>query len=146
MFKKFVFVLATVFACCNLIAQSKADKIAQTILSLLNTQVVAWNNGNIPKFMETYWKSDSLIFIGKNGATYGWQQTKDNYLKNYPNTDAMGKLKFEILKIKKLGTNFYNVVGKWFLERPKVGDVGGAFTLILENINGKWVIVQDHSS
>ena len=38
-------------------------------------------NGNLEEFMSFYWKSDSLMFIGKNGIQYGWQKTLDNYKK-----------------------------------------------------------------
>jgi hypothetical protein len=56
-------------------AQS-ADEI--TIKNSLETHKwLAWNRGDLSKrFMDTYWKSDSLMFIGKSGVTYGWQNTR----------------------------------------------------------------------
>ena len=36
--------------------------------------------------MKGYWNNDSLMFIGRNGVTYGYQNTLMNYKKNYPNT------------------------------------------------------------
>ncbi len=63
--------------------------------------------------MESYWKSDSLKFIGKSGITYGWISTLNNYKKNYPDTSAMGKLDFSVLEIKRLSKRYYFVVGKW---------------------------------
>ncbi|MBU0695740.1 MAG: DUF4440 domain-containing protein, partial [Bacteroidetes bacterium] len=41
------------------------------IRNLLETQRQDWNRGDIPAFMRGYWKSDSLMFVGKNGPTYG---------------------------------------------------------------------------
>jgi hypothetical protein len=123
-------------------AQTK-DDIA--IADMLQTQTAAWNMGDINAFMEPYWKSDSLMFIGKNGPTYGWEQTKANYIKSYPDTAYMGKLTFDIISTKRLSAIYYSVVGKWHLKRS-VGDVGGAFTLLLRKIKNKWVIIQDHSS
>ena len=49
------------------------------IRTLLQKQTEAWNRGDVEGFMEGYWKSDSLMFIGKSGITYGWQKTLDNY-------------------------------------------------------------------
>lgn len=115
------------------------------ILSVMATQTNAWNNGDIEAFMQTYWNSDSLMFVGKNGATYGWDNTFNNYKKSYPDKTAMGFLTFNILKIQKLSSKFYNVVGKWHLKRS-IGDVGGHFTLLFKKIKGQWLIVQDHSS
>ena len=137
----FLFVLLFVTMCASF-AQSK-DEIE--VRNLLAAQTKQWNDGNIPRFMDTYWKSDSLMFIGKSGITYGWQKTLDNYKKGYPDTASMGKLQFELLEVKRISAAYFFVVGKWHLTRS-IGDIGGAFTLLFRKINGAWVIVADHSS
>jgi len=123
-------------------AQSKDEII---IRSALEEQRMAWNTGDLTRFMETYWQSDSLMFIGKSGVTYGWQNTLDNYKKGYPDTAAMGKLQFDILEVKRLSVMYFFVVGKWHLTRS-IGDVGGHFTLLFKKVKNKWVIIADHSS
>jgi ketosteroid isomerase-like protein len=98
--------------------------------------------------MSGYWRSDSLVFIGKNGPTYGWQPTLDNYKKTYPGAAQMGKLDFSQLRITPLGADVAQVVGHWHLARPsaKTGDAQGQFLLIFRKMNGQWLIVADHSS
>ena len=123
-------------------AQTKDE---QTILATLDQQKNAWNKGDLHAFMEPYWKSDSLMFIGKSGITYGWQNTLDNYKKGYPDTAAMGKLNFHILYVKRLSVLYFSVVGKWELTRT-IGNLGGHFTLLFKKIGNKWLIVSDHSS
>jgi ketosteroid isomerase-like protein len=115
------------------------------IKNAMSEQLAAWNAGDIDRFMGTYWQSDSLMFIGKSGVTYGWQKTLENYKKNYPDTAAMGKLKFDILETKCLSVLYFFVVGKWYLTRS-IGDIGGHFTLLFKKVKNKWVIVSDHSS
>ena len=115
------------------------------IRQLLTTQTAGWNTGNIEGFMQTYWKNDSLLFIGKSGVRWGWQETLNNYKKGYPDTTAMGKLSFDILVVKKLSPEYYYVVGKWMLKRT-IGDLSGHYDLLLRKIKGRWVIVADHSS
>lgn len=117
----------------------------QTIRNILKRQNADWNAGNIDAFMKGYWESDSLMFIGKNGVTYGWQNTLNNYKKNYPDTATMGKLHFDIISVKRLSVLYFSVVGKWHLTRS-VGDVQGHFTLLFKKVNKQWVIVSDHSS
>ncbi|MCD2423887.1 nuclear transport factor 2 family protein [Niabella pedocola] len=117
----------------------------QKIQAVMEQQTTAWNQGNLEAFMDTYWKNDSLLFVGKKGVTYGWQQTLDHYRKAYPSRDEMGQLKFTLLKVQPLGPGFYNVVGKWQLSR-KMGDLDGHFTLVFKKIAGNWKIIQDHSS
>lgn len=115
------------------------------IRGVMNKQIKAWNNGDIDAFMQTYWQSDSLLFVGSKGPTYGWQTTLENYKKRYPDTVAMGKLDFNILEIKLLDKNYAFVLGKWHLTRT-IGDVGGYFTLLFRKINGEWFIIVDHTS
>lgn len=124
---------------------SKANDDKTVILQLLNRQKEDWNRGDIDDFMKGYWENDSLMFVGKSGVTYGWTNTLKNYKKGYPDTAAMGKLSFEYIQIKKLSKKYYFVVGKWYLKRS-IGDVSGHYNLLLEKINGSWVIVVDHSS
>ncbi len=118
----------------------------KAIAQVLATQTAAWNRGDISAFMAGYWHSDSLVFIGKNGATYGWQPTLDNYRKTYGDATKMGQLDFSQLRITPLSADVAQVVGHWHLARPQAGDLQGQFLLIFRRLDGKWVIVADHSS
>jgi ketosteroid isomerase-like protein len=134
----FLFLIVSVVAQ----AQSKDEK---EIRHLLAVQTEAWNRGDLEECMQTYWKSDSLMFIGKNGVKWGWQETLNNYKKGYPDTTAMGKLSFEIIEVKRLSVLYFYVVGKWMLKRS-IGDLSGHYDLLLKKIKGRWYIVADHSS
>jgi len=140
--KKLTIILVT-FVFVQYSHAQNADSTA--IITSMNEQVICWNKGDIDCFMETYWKSDSLKFIGKDGITYGWQQTLDNYKKRYPDKSYSGTLKFDILHVEAFGKEAIQVIGKWHLTREQ-GDVGGHFTLIWKIVNSKWVIVSDHTS
>ena len=115
------------------------------ITQMLNQDAKHWSDGNVEAFMGSYIKSDSLVFIGKSGLTYGWQQTLDNYKKGYPTKEHMGTLKFDLLEFKELAVDAFLVIGKYNLKRT-VGDASGYFSIILKKIDGKWKIIADHSS
>lgn len=115
------------------------------IRTLLQTQTESWNRGDVDGFMQTYWKSDSLMFIGKSGVVWGWQQTRDNYKKSYPDKAAMGTLSFDIIQVKKLSADYYHVTGRWMLKRAADAP-SGHYTLVLRKVDGAWKIVSDHSS
>jgi hypothetical protein len=116
-----------------------------TISELMMQQEVCWSAGDLECFMEPYWRSDSLKFIGSKGLTYGWQQTLDNYKKSYPSAEAMGKLTFTNLYIEQLSKDYVSVIGKWHLERVK-GNLEGHYSLIWKRMGGQWKIISDHSS
>ncbi|NEU08712.1 DUF4440 domain-containing protein [Flavihumibacter sp. R14] len=121
-------------------AQDRKD-----ILNILETQRVSWNKGDLEAYMETYWKSDSLLFVGKNGPKFGWQTTLDNYRKSYPDKVAMGILSFDVQQIRFLSETDAFVLGAWHLKREK-DSPEGYFTLLMKKLNGQWKIISDHSS
>lgn len=116
----------------------------QEILVVMDMQEKAWNKGNIDEFMQGYWNSDSLMFIGKNGIKYGWKTTLENYKTSYPDKAAMGKLAFKVLKLEVNNDSAY-MLGEWNLKR-ELDNPGGYFTLYWKKIEGKWVITIDHTS
>lgn len=130
----------------NLCAQDALKPKDETaIMKALHDQQKAWNQADIPTFMEGYWKSDSLVFTGSTGPQYGWQTTYDNYFKRYPDKASMGQLEFDVLRLEKLGSKSAFMIGRWHLTR-EIGDVGGYFTLVWKKIDGQWLIVSDHTS
>lgn len=139
--KLLVFILLLIAFNTN--AQQSKDK--QAILNLLEQQRSDWNKGDVEAYMQGYWKSDSLLFVGKNGPTYGWQKTLENYKKGYPDKAAMGLLTFGIKKVDFLTKDKAFVLGSWNVKQEK-GELKGYFTLLLKKINGAWKVVVDHSS
>jgi ketosteroid isomerase-like protein len=141
--KKINLLVLVVLFSVPVIAQ-KAEQ--DSIRAILQKQVQSWNCGDLKGFMKGYWENDSLMFIGKKGIAYGYQETLANYRKSYPDMDQMGELKFDLINIELLNSDAAFVIGKWSLKRQKVGDLAGHFSLLLKKINGQWVIVSDHSS
>ena len=62
---KHLFILLVVLLSFAAAAQSGNDR---AIRRLLQQQTEAWNRGDLEGFMQTYWKSDSLMFVGRNGV------------------------------------------------------------------------------
>lgn len=139
---KYIFMI--LFACSALLSQAQSAN-EKSIREILSDQTEAWNNGNLEDFMAGYWKSDSLLFIGKSGINNGWKKTLENYQKGYPDTTAMGKLNFDLLEVRQLTQDYFFVVGKWNLQRS-IGNIGGHFSLLFKKMHGQWKIVADHSS
>ena len=139
--KKVILFLILSFNCFIAFSQNKSE-----VLAVLKRQENFWNAGDINNFMEDYWKSEELKFIGKAGVVKGWQATKDRYFKSYPDRATMGILNFGIQEIDFMSRKSAWVLGKWRLKRPEKGDIGGYFTLIFKKIDGKWVVVSDHTS
>lgn len=138
--KKFIPCCLLLIISCNLFAQDR-----QAIINVMNDAQTDWNKGDVDAFMRGYWKSDSVMFIGKSAPLYGWQNMLNRYKKAYPNKAAMGKLTFGIIKLNVFDKENAFMLGSWHLDR-KAGALGGYFTLWFRKINGQWKIVCDHTS
>lgn len=140
--KKLVIALIFLFSVFNVYAQKNEKDL---ILKLLENQRQAWNRGDINEYMQGYNHSDSLLFVGKSGPQYGWNNTLENYKKSYPNKSAMGYLSFDIKEIKMISADHAFVLGAWHLKREK-DEPKGYFTLLIKKIKGQWKVIADHSS
>ena len=104
-----------------------------------------WNEGSIDGYMESYWNSPDLRFASGGKVTFGWQETRDGYLKRYQDRAAMGRLIFSDLDITILSHESALVFGAWRLEREH-DQPQGLFTLLLRRFDDGWRIVHDHTS
>lgn len=129
----------------NISAQSKNEKISEAIKSVMNTQVAAWNAGDIEGFMQGYWKSEQMKFVSGDNVSRGWQAALDRYKKNYDSNAKMGVLTFSELEIDVVSKDAAVVLGNWSLAREK-DNPKGKFTLIFRKFKEGWKIVHDHTS
>ncbi|MFD2999266.1 YybH family protein [Pontibacter toksunensis] len=140
------FSLACTTACTNKLAL-QASTAKKDVRAVLEEQSICWSRGDLECYMQGYWKSDSLLFIGSRGLTYGWQHTLDNYKRGYPDASAMGQLSFNIKEMRQLSPETMLVVGKWRLNRKvAAGDLEGHFSVIFRKFSDGWRIIADHSS
>src|SRR3954470_23221119 len=98
------------------------------IRAVMNTQVAAWNRGDIDGFMDGYVRSDKLEFVSGGKITRGWQTVRDRYHRRYARREKMGTLTFSDIKINPLNTNHALATGHWSLGR-KTDRPHGSFIL-----------------
>lgn len=115
------------------------------VRQVLQQQLDAWNAGDIEGFMQHYWKSDDVTFSSGGAMTRGWDATLEGYKQHYPSPEEMGQTTFDNLHISLLAPGAALVLGDWQLTR-ELDVIGGSFSLVLRRIDGRWVIVHDHTS
>ena len=132
-------------ACAATAFGQSESREQQQIRKVMDEQAAAWNRGDIPGFMQGYWRSDNLVFVSGTNVTRGWQPTLDRYLKSYDSREKMGTLSFTGLEINVLSKNSAYVLGNWSLKRAN-DEPGGKFTLVFRKFKEGWRIVHDHTS
>ena len=126
-------------------ASVESGPAAKEIEKVLTLQQDAWNRGDIPGFVEYYWKSSELTFSGANGVTRGWDGLLARYQRSYPDRATMGKLSFSDLETRMLAPDAALVLGRWRLTREKDAP-GGVFTLVVRKFPIGWRVIHDHTS
>ena len=121
------------------------SKISTAVRDLLDTQVAAWNRGDIESFMDGYARSTNTVFVSGDSVTHGWQTVLDRYKKNYDSREKMGTLTFSDLEVNPIGNDLAVVIGSWRLKRVS-DEPHGRFTLIFRRTKQGWRIVHDHTS
>jgi ketosteroid isomerase-like protein len=123
------------------------DEAEEGIKHVLVSQVEAWNHGNLPGYMNGYWRSPELVFFSGVTVTKGWEPTLERYQQRYNSPGKeMGKLEFSELHIDLLSRRAAVVTGQWELTMSDGKKPHGLFTLIFKKMPGGWKIVHDHTS
>jgi uncharacterized protein (TIGR02246 family) len=120
--------------------------VKQSVEKILNKQTSAWNQGDLERFMDTYWRSDQLTFSAGGSTTRGWQATLDRYKKKYSTPELMGRLRFDQLEITLLENHTALVLGSWHLAFANAAERHGNFSLVMTLVDQQWRIIHDHSS
>ena len=127
--------------------QTVNPKEERAIRQVLDSQVGAWNQGDLLTFMEGYWRSESLTFFSGTRRLRGWEATLTRYRQTYQSEGKeMGQLAFSDLEIEMLGRDTAAVRGSWQLRYRNGSTAGGIYTLLFRRFANGWKITHDHTS
>ncbi len=88
------FCTAVFLACGSPPPALDVDEAKQEILNVLFASQEGWNRGDVTRYMQAYWQSDSLRFASGGTVSKGWQAVLQRYQAHYPDQAAMGQLVF----------------------------------------------------
>jgi uncharacterized protein (TIGR02246 family) len=117
-------------------------------VSVLQTQVLAWNRGDPAAFCEVY--AEDATFVSPSGLTRGRQAVLDRYRKRYPDKAAMGTLSLEPIETRPApgeagAVLAVTIAARWTLSYPDKPAATGFTLLVLHRAGARWQIVQDAS-
>jgi uncharacterized protein (TIGR02246 family) len=125
--------------------ESVNEAETQAIVAVLDAQIAAWNRGDLESFMEGYWRSPDLRFASGSTPVRGWAEALRRYRTSYPDRTDMGELTLSNLEINILAPDAATVFGQWRLAQASAAPAG-LFTLVFRKIDGRWLIIHDHTS
>jgi ketosteroid isomerase-like protein len=145
LYRRITLALSLLILTCGIAHAGTPDTAA--IRGVLDTQVAAWNRGDVVAFMQGYRNSPTTTFVGKTVA-HGYADVLARYQKSYAGKDKMGQLTFTDLEVHPLDAHFATVIGRYHLARSASdgGNAEGIFSLVFEKTASGWKIILDHTS
>jgi len=147
------FCLALVLGIAVPMSAQAAGGDESAIRSAIKAQSDAWNQADIPGFMQVYEDAPDTTFMGASTLRKGVQPIRQRYELTYSSPALMGKLMFSDIEIHVLHPScgkaeFAVVTGKFHLDRPKVEGQkdDGIFSLVWRKGPKGWKIILDHTS
>ncbi len=127
-------------------AEPRPEAQRAAILGVLDAQADAWNAGDIAAFMARgYVESEELVFTSGGVVQRGYAATLARYQAKYADRKSMGRLEFSEVEVTLTGPKSAVALGRWALARDE-GPVGGVFSLVFVQRDGRWRILHDHTS
>ncbi|GEM_PF-1938597 len=126
--------------------ETTAEEDSIAIMGNFERQEECWNNHDLDCYVEAYHDAPDVQTVSRLGLTKGYENILNDYKTYFPE-ERMGKLFFDEINLKRLSDQYYYVVGRFNLvyEIPDT-TIQGWFSVLMENRDGRWLMISDHSS
>ena len=113
---------------------------------MLDAQASSWNAGDLDGFMIAYERSPETSYIGANGRLDGFEAIRGRYAPLFARGAERDSLRFTNLETRELDPRFGVATARYVLHRGGETISTGPFTLVLQRVEGTWMIVHDQSA
>lgn len=144
----------------RLAEKRRVEKDLEEVRGLIQTQVAAWNRGDLEAFTSVY--ADDAAFLSPTGLTRGRAEVLERYRRRYPDRQTMGLLSLEPVEMRTAKgfelsmtgsarpsrVHGVSVVAKWritYPEDPRKKPAEGLTLIVLRRTRDSWEIAQDAS-
>jgi ketosteroid isomerase-like protein len=137
----------------------ETDKALAAVRTMIQTQVEAWNRGDLDAFTSCY--AEDATFLSPSGLTQGRGEVLARYRKRYPDRKAMGRLRIEPIEMRPVTgaetdsqgarpSPVYgvSVAARWeiaYPDEPGKEPASGLTLIVFHRTRDGWEIVQDAS-
>lgn len=118
----------------------------EEIAAMMARAASAWTRGDLDGFMSDYLDSSRTTYVGRTGLLRGRAAIRAAYAPRFAPGAMRDSLSFEGLEVDEVAPGIANVIAFYVLMRGDSTTARGPTSLLMERVNGRWLIVHDHSS
>ena len=118
------------------------DIASTEIISCFGTWTDAWNAGDVDGFLDGYYDSDSVRYVGGETVIRG----KNNIVQHFRSRGATGTLSLVHFEVDFISPEDAICFGQYHVVDDEEEIHEGYFTAHVRRIGDSWKIVSDHSS
>lgn len=116
------------------------------VRDLLTRSAEAWNRDDLDAFLVHYADDTSTTFVAGGRVHHGFEWIRTNYAPGFDADTPRDSLRFEAVEAKALGDDFVLATARYVLHRAGAVTSAGPFTIVLQQRQGQWKIIHDHTS
>ena len=122
------------------------EQVATEVCAMFARGAASWTRGDLDAFMSDYLPGEGTTYIGRDGVLHGPEAIRASYAPRFAPGAARDSLSFEQVEVDVLAPNVVNAIAYYVLSRGDSTVARGPTSLVLRRVNGRWMIVHDHSS
>ena len=111
----------------------------------VNRAVDAWNHHNLDGYLDSFWRSDSLVVVVEGETVRGWDLLSKALHLGYPNPSEMGSLTLDRVQVQMLSSDIGMAVTWDTVSFPKKKEFGTS-TIVMKKLPEGWRVVVMHTS
>src|ERR1700730_6426412 len=111
----------------------------------VNRAVEAWNRHDLDGYLESFWRSDSLILVVEGETVRGWDLLSKALHTGYPNPSEMGNLTLDRVQVQMLSSDLALALTWDTVSFPKKKEFGTS-TIVMKKLPEGWRVAVMHTS
>ena len=134
---------------CGVRVNARTEPVATpssraAVETILAHGAAAWNRGDLDDFVSDY--AADATFVTSRAVVHGRENIRARYAPRFASGARRDSLRFENLEVDVVGPDALNAIAYYVLVRGDSVTARGPTSLVMRRVNGRWVIVHDHSS
>jgi uncharacterized protein (TIGR02246 family) len=115
-------------------------------MEVLDGAAGSWNRRDLEAFLSDYPEDRRATFVSRQGVLHGRAEIRERYVPRFSSEAPRDSLSFENVEADALAPDVVHVIAWYRLTRGDSLVTRAPTSLVLIRVDGRWLILKDHTS